>query len=71
MDSRGLGQVAGFTLRTPTTQSIDLRLGALEGASAFSPSHLAEHMASSQQVRAYYRLENGVPTVYRLEDATP
>ena len=71
MDSRGLGQVAGFTLRTATTQTIDLKLGALENASEFSPGHLAEHMASSQQVRAYYRFDNGVPTVYRLEDATP
>lgn len=69
VDSAGLGQVKAFTLRLPGASSVTLTLGALENATQFSPSHLAEHQASSVPVRAFYRLENGVPVVYRLEDA--
>jgi len=69
VDSSGLGQVRGFTLRVDGGFAFDLELGSLENATQFSPGHLAEHMASSQRVRAFYRVENGVPTVYRLEDA--
>ena len=69
VDSAGLGQVRGFTLRVDGGLAFDLELGTLENATQFTPGHLAEHMASSQRVRAYYRIENGIPTVYRLEDA--
>ena len=70
VDSAGLGQVHGFTLRGDGGFAYALKLGTLENATEFSPGHLLEHMASSQQVRAYYRLQDGVPTVYRLEDAS-
>jgi len=70
VDSAGLGQVRGFTVRGDGGYAYVLQLGALENATEFSPSHLTEHMATSQPIRAYYRLENGVPTVYRLEDAS-
>ena len=58
-----------FVLRLPDETTVTLTLGILENATEFSPSHLAEHMATSVPVRAFYRLEDGVPTVYRLEDA--
>ena len=70
VDSQGLGQVRGFTLRGEGGVDYALQLGRLENPTEFSPSHLTEHMASSQPIRAFYRLENGLPTVYRLEDAT-
>ena len=70
VDSAGLGQVRGFTLRDPGGDAYDLQVGPLENAAEFSPSHLSEHMASSEPIRAFYRLENGTPTVYRLEDAS-
>ena len=70
VDSSGLGKVAGFSLRTASA-TISFELGALENATSFSPSHLTEHMASSQPVRVFFRLENGNAVVYRLEDAVP
>jgi hypothetical protein len=69
VDSPSLGQVRGFALRTTDGNVYDLAVGLLENATEFSPSHISEHMASSVPVRAFYRVENGVPTVYRLEDA--
>lgn len=69
VDSAGLGQVRGFTLRAEGGFDVVLQLGSLENATEFSPSHLAEHMVSSQRVRAWYRFESGQPVVYRLEDA--
>jgi hypothetical protein len=70
VESAGLGQVSGFTLRGSGGRSYVLKLGSLENAAEFSPSHVTEHMASSEPVRAYYRLEGGQPVVYRLEDAS-
>lgn len=68
VDSEGLGQIRGFKLRVGGYE-YQLRLGQLENATEFSPSHLAEHLATSQPIRAWYRLEDGVPVAYRLEDA--
>jgi hypothetical protein len=68
VDSTGLGQVRGFTLRADGVDVV-LQLGNLQNATEFSPSHLAEHMATSERVRVWYRLESGQPLVYRLEDA--
>jgi hypothetical protein len=44
-------------------------MGPLENAAEFSPSHLSEHLATSEPVRAWFRVENGQRIVYRLEDA--
>lgn len=71
VDSAGLGQVSGFSLRVDGGWAFKLALGPLENAAEFSPSHLAEHLASSEPIRAFYRLEGGAPVVYRLEDAVP
>jgi hypothetical protein len=69
VDSPSLGEVKAFALRTSDGSVFDLELGTLENPTEFSPSHLGEHMASSQAILAYYRLEAGQPVVYRLEDA--
>jgi hypothetical protein len=69
VDSAGLGSVRGFTLRTPSGLSIAFSLGPLENAAQFSPSHLAEHLATSAPVRAWFQVQNGARVVYRLEDA--
>jgi hypothetical protein len=68
VDSAGLGDVRGFTLRT-SDGTFALTLGPLENATEFSPGHLTEHMASSEPVRAYFRLDGSEAIVYRLEDA--
>lgn len=69
VDSAGLGQVSDFTLRVRGYPYV-FRVGALENVTEFPPSHLVEHLASSQPVRVYYRLDGSVPVVYRLEDAS-
>jgi hypothetical protein len=69
VESAGVGQVKGFTLRLPDAVSYTFTLGTLENATEFSPSHLAEHQITSAPIRAFYRVENGVLVAYRLEDA--
>jgi len=73
VDSAGLGDVRGFTLRpTSSPFAFNFTLGTLENPTEFPPGHLAEHLASSQPVRVYFRRsENGEHIVYRLEDASP
>ena len=71
VDSTSLTNVKGFTLRPIGIGfSFGFTLGPLENATEFSPSHLAEHLATSEPIRAYFRTENGVHVVYRLEDAS-
>jgi hypothetical protein len=69
VNSPALGKVEDFTLRIAGGRTITLTVGLLENPTEFSPSHLTEHMATSSPVRAFFRVENGIPTVYRLEDA--
>lgn len=69
VDSAGLGQVKSFVLRLPDASTITFSVGPLENATQFSPSHLAEHIATSEPVRVFFRTENGALVVYRLEDA--
>ena len=71
VDATGLTQVRGFTLR-PTNGgpfSFSFVMGPLENAAEFSPAHLSEHLATSEPVRVWFRVENGERVVYRLEDA--
>ena len=69
VDSPSLGQVNAFALQTPDGSAFDFRMGTLENPTEFSPSHLSEHMATSTPIRVFYRLEDGQPVAYRLEDA--
>jgi len=71
VDATSLSDVRGFTLRTPAGAVIEFKLGTLENPTAFPPGHLAEHQATSAPVLVYFRVENGEPVVYRLEDALP
>ena len=71
IDSPSLGVVNEFDLLTPGGQTVNLAMGVLENAQQFSLSHLATHEATGVPVRAYYRLQDGRPLVYRLEDAVP
>jgi hypothetical protein len=69
VDSAGLGRVSGFTIRVPGGATLSFELGTLENPTEFSPSHITEHMATSEAVRVYFRVEDTRPIVYRLEDA--
>lgn len=69
VDSAGLADVRGFQLRTADGVVLDLAIGRLENGAEFPPGHLAEHAASSDPVRVYFREEAGTLVVYRIEDA--
>ena len=70
VDSAGLGEVRGFALRANgNAATVTFVLGVLENATEFSPSHLAEHQATSSPVRVYFRVQGSDRVVYRLEDA--
>ncbi|HET9682370.1 MAG TPA: hypothetical protein VFP19_10055 [Candidatus Limnocylindrales bacterium] len=70
VDASSLTDVRGFTLLTRDGQRIAFTLGTLEDPTAFPPGHLAEHQATSDPVRVYFRVENGQAVVYRLADAS-
>jgi hypothetical protein len=69
VDSRGLGDVRGFTLRVPGGELLDFDLRALENGTAFPPGHLAEHQATAAPVRVTFRMDGTTRLAIRLEDA--
>ena len=69
IDVESLTQIREVDIRTTDGRTVTLAVGTLENAIEFSPSHLAEHMATGVAIRAYYRLYDGRPVIYRLEDA--
>jgi hypothetical protein len=69
VDSAGLGDVRGFTLRRPGGELVEFVLSALENGSEFPPGHLAEHQATAQPVRVWFRTEGEDRLAIRLEDA--
>ncbi len=70
VDAAGLSDVRGFTLRLDGGAQLTFGLDALENGTAFPPGHLAEHQATAQPVRVWYREIDGQPQAVRLEDAT-
>jgi hypothetical protein len=69
VEAVSLTDIRAFTLRTSGGFAYVFKLGPLENATAFSPSHLKEHQASSEPVRVWFRVENGERVAYRIEDA--
>ncbi len=69
VDASSLSDVRGFTLLTRAGQRIVFTLGVLENPTEFPPGHLTEHQATSEPVRVFFRVDAGVPVVYRLADA--
>ncbi len=69
VDTAGLGDELGFTLRREGGELLDFDLRALEGATEFPPGHLAEHQATAQPVRVLYRDEGSIRLAIRIEDA--
>jgi hypothetical protein len=68
VDVVSLTDVRGFTLQAGGS-SIEFKLGVLENATSFSPSHLKEHQASSEPIRVWFRMEGAERVAYRIEDA--
>lgn len=69
IDSTGLDQVHGFTLRVSNGQTFTFVIGVLENGAEFPPGHLAEHLAAAVPILVFFRVEDGKLVVYRLEDA--
>ena len=67
----GLGDVRGFTLRRPGGELVVFSLRKLQNGTQFPPGHLAEHQATAQAVRVFYRDADGTLQALRLEDAHP
>lgn len=70
VDAVSLGDVRAFTIRTADGRSVDFTIGALENASQFPPSHLAEHQATSEPVVVTYLDDGAARVAVRLEDAS-
>jgi hypothetical protein len=70
VDSAGLDQVRGFTLRTTDQGSLVFVIGDLENGAEFPPGHLVEHQATAPPIRVWYRTEGADKVAIRLEDAT-
>ena len=71
VDSSGLSNVHGFDLRQADGTVLAFTMGTLENGAEFPPGHLAEHQATGSPVLVSFRILDGVPLVYRLEDAPP
>jgi hypothetical protein len=69
VDSAGLSEVRGFSLRRPGGEILIFRLGELENGAQFPPGHLAEHQVTAAPVRVWYRMEGSERFAVRLEDA--
>jgi hypothetical protein len=69
VEATGLNSVRGFVLRVSEAFAFEFELGLLENPTEFPPGHLAEHQATSEPVRVYFRTQDGDRVVYRLEDA--
>lgn len=68
VDSQGLGDVRGFTLRRPGGEELGFSLAELENGTQFPPGHLAEHLADAVPVRVWYRESGGQRLAVWLAD---
>ncbi len=69
IDSAGLANVKGFTLRLAEGAQVAFVIGTLENGAEFPPGHLTEHLVSAEPVRVSFRVAGGQLVVYRIEDA--
>jgi hypothetical protein len=69
VDSRGLGDVRGFTLRVAGGDQLVFDLTRLENGVEFPPGHLVEHQATAEPVRVWFQEEGSSRFAIRIEDA--
>ena len=69
VDSGGLSDVRGFTLRSEDGRDLTFRIGALENGVEFPPGHLVEHQTLVSRIRVWYRTDGDELVAFRLEDA--
>jgi hypothetical protein len=68
VDSGGLTDVRGFTLRSNEGQILEFGLADLQNGVEFPPGHLAEHQVTASPIRVWYQ-SGDPPQAIRLEDA--
>lgn len=69
IDSSGLADVRGFTLRLDGGSTMDFLLDRLQSSTTFPPGHFAEHQATAEPVKVWYEGEMGVNYAIRVDDA--
>jgi len=69
VQATSLSNVEGFTIRTADGRTVDFKMGTIEDATQFAPSHLAEHKVTLRPVRVTYVDGTDGPVAVRLEDA--
>jgi len=69
VDSTGLDEVRGFTLRMDGGRELDFIMGDLENATDFPPAHVGEHLVSGEPIRVSFRATGDDLVAYRIEDA--
>ena len=69
VDSSGLTNVSGFSLRSADGAVLAFSLAQLGNGAEFPPGHLEEHQASASPIRVWFTTEGGVNYAIRLEDA--
>ncbi|HEV8490388.1 MAG TPA: hypothetical protein VGQ58_11435 [Candidatus Limnocylindrales bacterium] len=69
VDSAGLTDVRGFTLRTADGRTLDFRIGRVQNPVQFPPAHLGVHLADGVPVRVTFEMEGDERVAIRLEDA--
>ena len=69
VDSQGVGDVRGFTLRLRGGELVDFSLRALQNGAEFAPDHLSAHQATAEPVRVWWRMEGTERLAIQLEDA--
>ena len=69
VDSSGLTDVRGFTIRTNDGRTLVFRIGVLENGAQFPPGHLLEHEGTGVRVLVTYHEENGELVAIRMDDA--
>ena len=69
VQSEGLTNVRGFSLRTDSDTDMVFSLDKLQNGAQFPPGHLVEHQASSTPVRVWFTTEGGINYALWLDDA--
>ena len=69
VDSAGLGDVRGVTVRATDGTLASFSLEQLQNATEFPPGHLIEHQATSERVRVFYRRDGEALVAFRIVDA--
>jgi hypothetical protein len=69
IESEGLTDVRGFSLRTEDGRDLAFRIGSLENGVEFPPGHLGEHQTLRTLIRVWYRPQGSELVAFRLEDA--